>query len=150
MTKLETYDEDVEETFEEKPVSTLFGHCVTVYDEMKRQARMEDVNEVPTLVYEGHLTRLVLQGVNLSAPYYTSVLKALKAMGCVYQLKRGGGGATSKWSLLQAPTEDDFRNMKTMNKPLSGKLAQLEQQMRDMNRRLLEAETRLNLLDGRQ
>lgn len=138
---------------DEKPISIVFTHCKSVYDEMMQQAREETLNDdelegtVKAMVYEGHLTKLVTGDLGLATPRYTIVLKHLKAMGCIEQLQRGGGGAPSRWRLLQAPDEDAFRVIVDMKRPTSGKVAVVEQQLRDMNRRVLalEAERKFTL-----
>lgn len=82
----------------------LFGHTTRVYNAMLDSAAEGIGTEV---VYRGHLTR-VFQELGLSVPYYTSVMQALKQMGCVEQIRRGGGGGESEWSLFKPPTPDLF------------------------------------------
>jgi hypothetical protein len=121
---------------DDRPTSTLFDHCVTVFNEMEAQAR----DEVGIgLVYEGHLTKLFHQ-LNLSTPHYTSVMKMLKAMGCVEQIRRGGGSAVSRWELKRVPGEESFRSFEQMNTAPKGKYAALEQAVRDLARRVNELE----------
>jgi hypothetical protein len=60
-------------------------------------------------LYEGSLTKLVAS-TGLSNPYYTSVMRALKAMDCVRQLRRGGGGHGSQWLIVQPPTPALWRS----------------------------------------
>lgn len=62
------------------------------------------------IVWEGFLTRFITEELHLSVPYYTSVTQALKRMGCVRQLRRGGGSSPSLWELLTEPTEGLFNN----------------------------------------
>jgi len=69
---------------------------------------MQDTREGKLLIYEGFLTTLVTRQLNLSVPYYTSVTNVLKRMGCVRQLRRGGGSAPSQWLLIKEPQEKDF------------------------------------------
>lgn len=76
----------------------MFNHCITVWDAMREEAtEMQD-----HLVYEGFLTKL-FEKCYLSVPYYTHVMDELQRMGCVVQLRRGGGSAKSQWELVQRP-----------------------------------------------
>jgi hypothetical protein len=81
------------------PLPALYGYSEQVYKEMDKEATIFE----GTRIYEGSLTKLVAS-VGLSNPYYTSIMRALKAMDCVRQLRRGGGGHGSQWAMLQPPT----------------------------------------------
>jgi hypothetical protein len=116
-----------------------------VWKEMKAQSRENDEGDH---VYEGHLTKLIMQDCGLAQPLYTSVRGQLMNMGCIEQIRRGGGGSMSKWKVLKEPTEDDFREAKALRKPLTGKLSIVEQQLRDLNRRVIRAEARLEVLEN--
>lgn len=85
----------------------MFEHCVRTYREMLSEAH--GVGDV--VVYEGFLTALITQKINLSVPYYGRVKKTLTDMGCIKQLKRGGGTAPSQWELITEPTEEAFRRV---------------------------------------
>jgi hypothetical protein len=84
-----------------KPTQLI--HCETVYQAMREVAKEIREDEVPILVYEGFLTRLVQQ-VGLSVPYYSAIRGKLMAMGCIRQLRRGGGNSPSQWELVKPPT----------------------------------------------
>jgi hypothetical protein len=84
-----------------------FEHCTTIYDMMATEAKTEEIDGTSTLVWEGHTTKL-FEKAALAQPYYTSVLHKLRAMGCILQLQRGGGGGFSKWALLTSPTLSVF------------------------------------------
>lgn len=113
---------------QEKPTSVIFDHCVAVYTEMLSQAR----EEVDGMIYEGHLTKLITGHLGLATPRYTLILNHLKIMGCVEQLRRGGGNSPSRWLLRDPPDEDTFRSIENMNRAKSGKIAGLEQQIRSL------------------
>jgi len=138
---------------DDRPTSVVFDHCVKVYAEMAAQSLEEVISasEHPDdpanhmLVYEGQLTKL-FGALALSTPYYTSVMNHLKSMGCVEQLRRGGGNSPSRWRLLREPDEDSFRSIEGMKRSRTGKTAALEQQVRDLNKRLHAAETELSNL----
>jgi len=123
---------------EERPTSVVFDHCVSVYNEMHQQSR-EEAGE--GLIYEGHLTKLITGDLGLATPRYTAVMNHLKAMGCVEQIRRGGGGSPSRWRLISAPVEETFRSIEDMKRPTTGKFAVVEQQVRDLNRRVLALES---------
>lgn len=137
---------------DEKPTSVIFDHCTNVYEEMEKQAREEDIigpNGADTiLVYEGHLTKLVTGHLQLATPYYTQVMNHLKAMGCVDQLRRGGGNSPSRWALRRKPDEGTFKSVESMNRRSTGKVAVLEQQVRDLNKRVLSAESTLKNVEA--
>lgn len=95
----------------------LFEHCVNVYKAMFDEARavnnptQEDgVDEI--IVYEGFLTQLITGRLNLSVPYYTTVMQALRNMGCVRQLRRGGSTTPSQWELIYEPNLAAFMEQK--------------------------------------
>jgi len=132
----------------------IFFHCVSVYERMLAQAKLvravevedeeEQSQEGDMVVYEGALTSLVTQELHLSVPYYTSVTRALKAMGCVKQLRRGGGQALSQWLLLREPTVELYQNMSpqtvTAARRTPSKLDQLAQRVSDHDDRLTAVE----------
>ena len=129
-------------------VPAMYEHCCNVYEAMSKDAKPEvtngkelageepwDETESPTYVYEGYLTRL-FQGLELSPPYYTQIRDLLTRMGCIEQLRRGGGNAKSRWRLVRAPTEADFTAANAQNMVKSGRVASLEQQNRMLNQRV--------------
>lgn len=85
--------------------SAMYIHCRKVYDLMfERATRQKADGEIDIIVYEGMLTRLVTDDLGLPVPYYTALRRALLGMGCVRQLRRGGGPSPSQWELLVTPT----------------------------------------------
>lgn len=129
---------------DEKPMKALYDHCVTVFEEMFKEA----VPELPPggedvgdgyMIWTGHLTQLFAR-LGMATPYYTTVMQTLKKMSCVEQVKRGGGNAQSKWRLVRKPEEDFFTAAEKIKKPTQGTFASMEQQMRDMNKRLSDLE----------
>lgn len=116
---------------EEKPTSMVYDHCMTVYNEMASQAREEDDGSI----YEGHLTKLFAM-LQMSTPYYTLIMSKLKEMGCVEQLRRGGGNSPSRWRLLKTPSEEDFKIAKGKSERPNGRLAAIEQRIGDLNKRI--------------
>ena len=83
-----------------------FGHIMAVWNEMHNTANETEEG----LVYEGYMTKLVTERLNLAIPYYTTVTQALKGMNCAQQLQRGGGSAASRWLLKKAPTLEEYLN----------------------------------------
>lgn len=136
---------------------TLYIHCVNAYEKMLSHAsRVALVNEATNdwedrqymIVYEGALTRLITQELNLSVPYYTSVTRALKNMGCIRQLRRGGSSSKSQWELIKAPTEEAFNNQTKPKQPKQDKYEMCLQQIRDLNKRVLKLEDLIQQLTG--
>lgn len=135
---------------EQEALPAIFEHCQNVYAKMESEAQLVHVpsnygreEDVEQLVWEGHLTKLFAQ-LHLSVPYYTSVTRELKRMGCIVQKRRGGGNAASQWVLLTEPTEELFRTESTYT-PRSAKAAtrmdMLEQQVRDMSKTVNKIES---------
>jgi len=136
---------------QEAPLPALYNHCVAVYAAMEKKAYPVQVEGLRMLVYEGKFTQLV-GGVGLSVPYYTSVRQALMSMGCIRQLRRGGGGALSQWELVRQPTHElwsdaQVKAPKSMSKAATGaEVAQLTQQLRDVAQRVSALETQVKEL----
>lgn len=100
------------------------------------------------LVFTGSVTAL-FEELGLGIPYYTPVMRKLKAMDCVRQIERGGGTKPSKWLLLQEPTMELFKlpaPHQTRYSQSRGAKLMMEQQLRDLGRRVssLEAWARNN------
>jgi hypothetical protein len=90
------------------------------------------------VVYEGFTTGL-FQELELSIPYYTKVLRHLKAMGCVRQLRRGGGSAMSRWELIKEPNFLDYEAAAVqvdMKAPAVSKQSVADQMIADLNVRV--------------
>jgi hypothetical protein len=142
-----TVVDEVEE--ELPPLPAIFEHACNVYKEMESEAELVVENdsmhpEEHKLVWEGHLTKLFAR-LHLSVPYYTSVTRELKRMGCIRQLRRGGGNAASQWLIMTAPTEELFRDESTVTGHQSTRrktaLAIMEQRVNDLAKRVLKVES---------
>jgi hypothetical protein len=122
----------------------MFEHACKVYAAMDAEASEErpiidgQVSDTADVirVYEGHLTTL-FQNLEVSAPYYTTIMRAIKGMGCAEQLRRGGGTATSRWQLNYPPTLEGYMAYHN-NKPSrkQGVSAAFEQRLSDLVRRV--------------
>lgn len=126
-----------------KPIPALFEQCLEVYEAMAEQASMQqaypDLDE-EFLVYQGFLTRLIVQDLHYSNPYYTKVTKRLKSMDCIRQIKRGGSTSPSRWALLQTPTLELFEKVPSETSGrVNSREESLAQQVRDLNKRLTDA-----------
>lgn len=135
---------------QEEAVPALFLHCEAVYEAMFASSTL--VGE--SMVYEGYLTKLVTQDLRLSVPYYTHVTRALKDMGCIKPLRRGGSTTMSQWELGPKPDLERFllivagketgrkhlREVKRMEEA-----AQVQQQFTDIRNRLDTIERALGL-----
>jgi hypothetical protein len=135
---------------QDKPTSAQFDHAVKVYQAMHARATTEvftddEGEENSHKVYTGHLTRL-FQELLLAVPYYTSVMNTLKRMGCVEQLRRGGGNAPSKWVLYSEPKEEAFNDLKPRARKSASKLDALEQRINDQNKRILTLEKTVGVI----
>lgn len=125
----------------EPATKVMYDHCVRVYQAMYAEA----TKDKPTAsahekmhggpVYVGHFTKLFSE-LGLSTPYYTAVKRHLVNMGCIEQLRRGGGSSPSKWILRKEPDEEAFNSFETMKARKTGKSAAQDQQIRDLNERV--------------
>lgn len=118
----------------------LYGHCLLTYQAMLSDATAIVVEDKTIIVWEGMLTRLITSQLNLSVPYYTAVTKALKRMGCIRQLKRGGGTAPSQWELLKEPTEELFSDAMPTKIVKADKWELIQGQVDSLNNRVLRLE----------
>lgn len=126
---------------QDRPMAAMYDHCVLVYKKMADESTPETIEEggvrkaTGYVVWTGYTTGL-FQELGLATPYYTSAMNALRAMGCVEQLKRGGGAAKSQWRLVREPTEEAYHAIKDRKRPRQGSVAGLEQQIRDLTQRI--------------
>ncbi len=127
---------------EQVVLPTIYEYSIQTYQAMEEQASTESLGpahgDEEGLVYDGHTTKLI-RDLGLPTPYYTKVLKELKRMDCIRQLRRGGSTTTSRWLLMQEPTVELFTKMQASNKPGGSRLDVLEQQVRDLRKRLDKA-----------
>lgn len=129
----------------------MFDHCSKVYNAMLKASEEEFITTYQdepngreddrVTVYTGHLTGL-FQQLGIPNPYYTAVMKALKAMNCVEQFRRGGGAGLSKWILYKEPTEEGFMAYHGNKRPgrHAGQVAALEQRVNNQEERLQRVE----------
>jgi hypothetical protein len=125
----------------------LFERCVTVYQAMLHDAKVVEEAGVEIVVWEGFPTTMLRDELKFSTPYYTSIFRALRRMGCARQLRRGGSSTPSQWMLIHEPTPELFNDTK-VDEPSAQEVrfAILEQANRDLLRRVerLEAATGLH------
>lgn len=122
--------------------AALYTHCVNVYEKMLQEARIEPSGDV---VWEGMLVNFITGRMNLSVPYYTTITRALKRMGCIEQIKRGGGTAPSQWRLVTEPTLTKFEDTqprRSNRKPID-KYEMLQDQLTQLSRRIVVLEAAL-------
>lgn len=101
----------------------LFDHCRRAYEELIKEGRcvrvsdeMGDYRDI--IIWEGMFTNFIVNRLNLSTPYFTSIRRELIRMGCIRQLRRGGGSSPSQWELIREPGLDLFyqaRPLRTQN-----------------------------------
>jgi hypothetical protein len=128
---------------EEDLVPALFQHCCDVYALMERQATKVGTR----IIYEGFLTKLITEKpIFLSVPYYTSVRSSLVRMGCITQLRRGGGSSPSLWVLNHPPTLQLFTHERPLKKAGTQRIDSLEQQIRDCHTRIAALESTVRVL----
>lgn len=124
----------------------LFEHCCRVYEAMRQEAAPQ--GERGVMVYEGFLTRLITVKLNLSVPYYTTIRKQLIRMGCIRQLKRGGGTAASQWELIYEPTEEAFFRAVDVKPKPETKVDLLSKQVNDLSNDVSELQIQMEQVIG--
>jgi len=123
-------------------IPVLYEHCLNTYNLMAAQATMQDEQGEDILIYEGFLTHLFREELHLSIPYYSTVTKKLKNMGCIQQVRRGGSTTPSRWVIIKPPTLEAFRTEVAAKKAKTPK----EQNISDLNRRVGDLETTVEAL----
>jgi hypothetical protein len=116
-----------------------------VYKAMEAQAEDATRTEDGALVklYTGFLTK-EFPKLHLSNPYFSKCMRALQAMDCVRQQRRGGGGAPSEWLILQPPSRELWpRAEEDAINPTPQAVA--SQALRDINARLVRVEEALGI-----
>ena len=127
------------------PISVMYDHSKRVYMAMHAEAKLEVVEGEQLVFWTGHLTRL-FERLHYSTPYYSAITQILKRMGCIKQIRRGGGNAPSVWELVKEPSEDLFANAEELRKPGGRPEDIINQRLRDMNERLVAVEKALGLI----
>lgn len=96
----------------DKPLKApaMWSHCLRVYEAMERQSVRKVIFEEERVVWEGFLTKLFKE-LGLSVPLYTEVRQELMRMGCMSQLRRGGGPTPSIWVLFGPPTLEEYNKV---------------------------------------
>jgi hypothetical protein len=135
------------EASSEARAPALYGHCIRVYNAMLGDSRRVTEAGVKMIVWEGFPTKLIMDKLHMSNPYYTYTLRALQAMGCARQLRRGGSSTPSQWELIEEPSLDKFLEY-NVKEPTAAEVRVdgIEQALRDIVRRLerLEQVTRVS------
>jgi len=115
----------------------MFQHCLLVYNTMMEQS-VQGPDSMPS-VYRGYLTHLIRDELNLPLPYYTIIKRTLEQLGCIDQIKRGGGPQPSEWLLLHALDPLAYAQLQ-YNEVRTSRLDVLEQAVASMNQRLGKVE----------
>lgn len=134
-----------EETQTQTPPGATYHHCKMVFEEMNRLAKDHEENEVTMRVYEGFLTKL-FEDLGLSVPYYSKCTTALKQMGCIRQLRRGGGNSPSQWELLKEPTEQAYTTS-VPKRERRTRADQMQSQINDLQLQLAATIAKINSSD---
>lgn len=131
------------------PVS-LFLHCQKIYTKMFEQSYKDSVTHSngdveSIIVWEGYLVKFVTQDCDLAVPYFTYCTRKLKEMGCIKQLRRGGGKSKSLWQLIIEPSEELFNDVTppTKENTRNGKIVALTHSVNQLNSRVLVLEEAL-------
>lgn len=118
---------------EDTPV--LFKHCITLYGAMREEAT--DVGDDQHL-WEGALVQKVDQVIG--AGYYSTVVNALKKMGCIAMRRRGNVARPSQWYMLGEPTLESFHSASVGYASTGAAATRNEQIVKDLNNRVTALE----------
>ena len=135
-------------------IPALFEHAVKVFELMWKRSKPEQLSASSSdgktvRVYEGHYTKL-FDELLLSVPYYTSIKNQLVGMGCIEQLRRGGGNATSRWILWKPPELEAWKAY-TPRKARRGNATQMIQgNVKDLHDRVTRLEELVEFLMRRE
>ena len=99
-------------------------------------------------VWKGKSTQLI-SGLGIATPMYPKIFNALKEMGCIEQLRRGGGKASSVWAVFDIDIENEFPQLSAEGK---GRLRFtpiqiVAQRVKDLQRVAQELEVRIERLE---
>lgn len=111
-------------------VPALFEHACNVYKTMEDSSEMDDA--LGLRVYEGHLTNL-FKKLLLSVPYYTEIKNRLISIGCIEQVRRGGGTAMSRWVLWKPPTLEEWKYASSRRPGRGNAVTVMQQQIKDLS-----------------
>jgi hypothetical protein len=128
--------EEVKDKDKDKLPPALYEHCSVVYAGMLQEAEARETENGIIIVWKGMLTKFVTSQMNLSIPYYTHVTRALIRMGCIHQLRRGGGSSGSLWQLITEPTIDLWNATAEKKMLVATKITVVNQQIADLTRRV--------------
>lgn len=129
----------------EQAPPALLDHCRKTYAAMLSDEATRKEGDI--VIYEGFLTHLITGKLSLSVPYYTAVRKQLIRMGCIRQLRRGGGTSPSQYELVYEPTEEAFFRVSARKEPKKqhqDRLEGMEERLQNLTQRLSELEGMLD------
>jgi hypothetical protein len=122
--------------------------CIIIYDAMKSASKHITRDGYTGDVYQGKITYLFTE-MGIAMPYFTPIMNALKDMGCIQQLRRGGGSSVSEWAVFFPPTNAEFKVLAKKSGRIGLKQTpadQTAQQIRDLNKRIVDLEDAVKLL----
>jgi hypothetical protein len=132
-------------TTTQEALPTKLMHCLNVYNTMREGAEEFHEGSVPILVWSGYFTGL-MRDLNLAVPYYTMVKNLLVDMGCIKQLRRGGGNSKSQWELIKPPTLDLWEALPDQDTG-AGRSAASESSVKSLQQQLAGLTTRVDSLE---
>lgn len=136
------------EVTDDQLVSQVFRNCADVYDLMRKESKelQAEAGAPPMHVWEGFFTKLITDRMGFSVPYYSSIRSNLMRMGCIRQLRRGGGSSPSQWQLLREPTEQLWYDAPQRKSPNASKQEETLHQLADLIRRIERLEENFDVL----
>jgi hypothetical protein len=126
--------------------SVMYDHCKKVYEKMHHDAVVKAEGDIRMLVWEGFMTRLIQSDLGLAVPYYTAVRGHLTRMGCIRQLRRGGGNAKSQWEVIKEPTKEAFENAEASKSTQARARETHSAQINDLSKRVAKLENDILML----
>lgn len=135
-------DDDIEEIESTNPL--LYDRCVTIYNALYEQSQVAHEGRV----FTGLVSNIFAEH-KLSLGYYTPVMQRLRDMGCIEQIRRGGGGKPSVYMIYSAPTigaYEDSKNRPSKASREEAKTSQLQSTVVLLSQRVGALESQLAIL----
>lgn len=125
---------------DEDSTPVMYDHCMATYEKMKSTVEIVEVEGTRIAVWEGFLTRLIQSDLQLAVPYYSAIRGHLIRMGCIKQLRRGGGNSKSQWELIRPPSKELFDSAQATGNQRQRQKEAHTQQLSDLTRRVSQLE----------
>lgn len=131
----------------EVTVPQNYNYCCKVYELMEAEQVPVKADDGSLMrVWEGFFTKLITERLQLSVPYYSAIRGHLIRMGCIKQLRRGGGSSPSQWELLRPPSEALWHSAPVRKGHVTSRQEMSDSQINDLTKRMSRMEENFAIL----